>query len=176
MELDGFGTKSANALVEAIQSKKTPELARFLIALGIPEVGVTVARDLANSFGTFDTIRSVSREELETVDGEGEPEVVGEVALPVALLLGCVLPALVEEWICRGVLFVALLRVTSVRNTIVVSALLFALMHGLEAYLVSVPHRFVAGLVFGYLRARTGSLVPCVIAHFVNNLLATLVD
>lgn len=71
VELEGFAEKSATALVAAIQSKKSPELARFLIALGIPEVGVTVARTLARSFGTFDRIRGATREELEAIDGIG---------------------------------------------------------------------------------------------------------
>lgn len=70
-QLDGFAEKSATALVDAIHSKKSPELHRFLIALGIPEVGVTVARDLAGSFGDFDGIRAATREELEAVDGIG---------------------------------------------------------------------------------------------------------
>ncbi len=71
MELEGFAEKSATALVDAIQSKKEPELDRFLIALGIPEVGVTVARSLADAFGGFQPIRSASREELEAIDGIG---------------------------------------------------------------------------------------------------------
>jgi DNA ligase (NAD+) len=71
VELEGFAEKSANALVTAIQDRKRPELARFLIALGIPEVGVTVARDLALAFGSFDKIRSATVEELVAVDGIG---------------------------------------------------------------------------------------------------------
>jgi DNA ligase (NAD+) len=71
MELEGFAEKSANALVDAIHAKKTPDLARFLIALGIPEVGVTVARDLARNFGTFGKIRAATLEELVAVDGIG---------------------------------------------------------------------------------------------------------
>ncbi len=71
MELEGFAEKSATALVAAIQSKKEPELNRFLVALGIPEVGVTVARSLADAFGGFQPIRSASREELEAIDGIG---------------------------------------------------------------------------------------------------------
>ncbi|MDX1390658.1 MAG: NAD-dependent DNA ligase LigA, partial [Acidobacteriota bacterium] len=71
VELEGFAEKSANALVAAIQDKKRPELARFLIALGIPEVGVTVARDLAQAFGSFDRIRSATVEDLVAVDGIG---------------------------------------------------------------------------------------------------------
>lgn len=71
MELEGFAEKSSNALVAAIHARRKPELARFLIALGIPEVGVSVARDLSAHFGDFERIRSASREELEAVHGIG---------------------------------------------------------------------------------------------------------
>ncbi len=71
IELEGFAQRSADALVAAIEMKKSPELDRFLIALGIPEVGVTVARTLARSFGTFEAIRSASQEALEAIDGIG---------------------------------------------------------------------------------------------------------
>lgn len=71
MELDGFGEKSATALVQAIASKRRPDLNRFLIALGIPEVGVTVARTLAERFGSFGAIRSATAEELVAIDGIG---------------------------------------------------------------------------------------------------------
>jgi DNA ligase (NAD+) len=71
MALEGFAEKSATALVAAIQAKKAPELDRFLVALGIPEVGVTVARDLASHFGSFGRIRAATREDLEAVSGIG---------------------------------------------------------------------------------------------------------
>jgi DNA ligase (NAD+) len=41
------------------------------VALGIPEVGVAVARDLAAHFGDFARIRTASREELEAIPGFG---------------------------------------------------------------------------------------------------------
>ena len=71
MELDGFAAKSATALVSAIAAKRTPDLIRFLIALGIPEVGVTVARTLAERFGSFPAIRSATVDELVDIDGIG---------------------------------------------------------------------------------------------------------
>jgi DNA ligase (NAD+) len=71
MELEGFGQKSSHALVAAVDSKRDPDLVRFLIALGIPEVGATVARTLAESFGSFDAIRAATREQLEAIDGIG---------------------------------------------------------------------------------------------------------
>lgn len=71
LPLEGFAEKSATNLVDAIHAKKKPELRRFLLALGIPEVGVTVARDLATHFGNFRSIRRAGREELEAVPGVG---------------------------------------------------------------------------------------------------------
>jgi membrane protease YdiL (CAAX protease family) len=93
---------------------------------------------------------------------------------PVSLLLvdAVILPSLVEEWICRGVLWTASRRVASVTVTIAITALLFAMMHGVAWTLLGVPSRFAGGLVLGWLRARTGGLGAPVAAHFLNNLLA----
>jgi DNA ligase (NAD+) len=71
MELEGFAEKSSRALVGAIHARKRPQLARFLVALGIPEVGVAVARDLAAHFGDFSRVRTAAREDLEAVSGIG---------------------------------------------------------------------------------------------------------
>jgi len=71
MELEGFAELSANNLVDAIDAARSTELARFLYGLGIPEVGVAVARDLARAFGDMESLRSADAETLETVDGVG---------------------------------------------------------------------------------------------------------
>ena len=71
LELPGFAAKSAANLVQGIQRSREPELGRFLFALGIPEVGVTVARDLALHFGGLTAIRSAAEEELAEVPGVG---------------------------------------------------------------------------------------------------------
>ena len=47
------------------------ELERFLFGLGIPEVGVTVARNLAHHFRSFEAIRNADAEALQQVDGVG---------------------------------------------------------------------------------------------------------
>jgi membrane protease YdiL (CAAX protease family) len=96
---------------------------------------------------------------------------------PILLLLLdiAVLPALIEEWVDRGVLWFACRRVGSVRMTILVTATLFALTHGVAWGFLGLPHRFVMGLILGWLRHRTGSLVPGIAAHFVNNALAVAV-
>lgn len=71
MDLDGFAETSASALVRAIAATRTPDLRRFLVALGIPQVGVTVARTLADRFGSFEAVREADREALESIDGIG---------------------------------------------------------------------------------------------------------
>ncbi|CAN5695176.1 hypothetical protein BH23GEM11_BH23GEM11_19250 [soil metagenome] len=54
-----------------IQARRTTELRRLLFGLGIPEVGATVARDLAGHFRTLDALRAADRETLEAVHGIG---------------------------------------------------------------------------------------------------------
>lgn len=71
MELEGFADRSATNLVSAIRRSANTELHRFLYALGIPEVGAAVARDLARHFRSFERIRRASRSELEAVPGVG---------------------------------------------------------------------------------------------------------
>ena len=70
-ELPGFAELSASNLIEAIAERRRTELRRFLFGLGIPEVGATVARDLAAHFRTLGAIREADRETLEKVKGIG---------------------------------------------------------------------------------------------------------
>jgi DNA ligase (NAD+) len=69
--LPGFAELSAKNLVEGIEKASHVELHRFLYALGIPEVGITTARDLAGHFRTFERIRHATEEELQEVSGVG---------------------------------------------------------------------------------------------------------
>ncbi|MBX3144935.1 MAG: NAD-dependent DNA ligase LigA [Trueperaceae bacterium] len=71
-ELDGFASKSASNLVNAIRDAATPELRRLLYALGVPEVGGAVARSLAQHFKTFQRVRTAGTAELMEVEGIGE--------------------------------------------------------------------------------------------------------
>ena len=47
LNLDGFAEKSADNLLQAIETSKEQSLARFLVALSIPQVGEHMARLLA---------------------------------------------------------------------------------------------------------------------------------
>jgi DNA ligase (NAD+) len=52
--LEGYGEKSVSNLLGAIEASKTPTLQRFIIALGIPNVGEATAADLARHFKTWE--------------------------------------------------------------------------------------------------------------------------
>jgi DNA ligase (NAD+) len=71
VRLEGFAEKSATSLVRAIGAATDVELHRFLLGLGIPEVGVTVAKILARKFRSFGALRAATSQELEAVEGIG---------------------------------------------------------------------------------------------------------
>ena len=77
-ELEGWGETSAKNLVRAVQATTEPALADFLTALGIPEVGDTTARALAEAFGTFEAVRGATTAELQDVEDIG-PTVASEI-------------------------------------------------------------------------------------------------
>lgn len=66
-----FAEKKAENLVAGIQARRRTELRRFLFGLGIPEVGATVARDLAQHFGSLAALQAADREALEAMHGIG---------------------------------------------------------------------------------------------------------
>jgi len=76
----------------------------------------------------------------------------------------------VEELIFRGAILRALLE--KIKNhwwAIVISAILFSLIHANPAQM---PFAFVAGLFLGWTYYRTGSIIPGVTYHWVNNSIA----
>lgn len=72
LKLDRFADTSANKLVDAIQSKKTPPLEKFILGLGIRHVGMQTAIDLAKRFQSVESLANATIEELEQVDGIGK--------------------------------------------------------------------------------------------------------
>lgn len=76
--LEGFGEAKARNLAEAIERARKPELARFLVALGIPEVGPAVAEALVTHFRDFQSFRDADEEALQQVPGVG-PEMASEI-------------------------------------------------------------------------------------------------
>lgn len=70
--LDKFGPKKAQNLLDAVERSKTPELYRFIYALGIPNVGVKTAKDLVNRFKSLDGLKNATFEDLVSVQDVGD--------------------------------------------------------------------------------------------------------
>lgn len=76
--LERMGDKSASNLIAAIEGSKSPELWRFIYALGIREVGEATAKALARHFGTLEALADANEEALQLVSDVG-PIVAGHV-------------------------------------------------------------------------------------------------
>jgi DNA ligase (NAD+) len=70
--LERKAEKSAQNLIEQIESSKSRGLEHLLFALGIPQVGESTARTLARRFGHLDRILAASMEELDAVEDVAE--------------------------------------------------------------------------------------------------------
>lgn len=82
------------------------------------------------------------------------------------------IPALTEEFALRGVVLQPL-RKYGDRFAILMSAMVFALMHG---NMVQAPFAFIAGVTIGYFVVATGSIWTGVLIHFANNLFSSLIS
>jgi DNA ligase (NAD+) len=71
LTLERLAEKSATNLMEAIEASKGRPLARLIFALGIRHVGETVARLLAESFGSIDRLAAADLDQLNAVQGVG---------------------------------------------------------------------------------------------------------
>lgn len=62
--LDAFKDKKVNNVLQSIENSKNPELYRFIFALGIDNIGIKTAKQLATHFKTFEAFRNSTEEEL----------------------------------------------------------------------------------------------------------------
>ncbi|MBK6766046.1 MAG: CPBP family intramembrane metalloprotease [bacterium] len=83
----------------------------------------------------------------------------------VLVLIG-LLPAVVEEHLCRGLMLRGLEDKSSNWRGIVVVAVIFAVLH-LNPYRL-LP-TFALGLLLGYIAIQTRSIYPAILGHFMNN-------
>ncbi|GAB2668360.1 lysostaphin resistance A-like protein [Arenimonas aestuarii] len=88
-------------------------------------------------------------------------------AQPEALLGSLLIAPLLEEIIFRGVIQECFQKSTGAWTAIILSATTFALAH--DSDIGGFVSLFVSGLVFGWIRYRTGSLVIAIAAHGLMN-------
>ena len=73
---------------------------------------------------------------------------------------------LAEELMFRGVIQTRLERAMPVWAAVVLQAVLFGVVHGTP---IQMAYAFLLGLAFGFLRSRTGSILPGIAAHAAFN-------
>ena len=72
MELEGYGEKSINKLLDNIEDSKKQSLEKFLFALGIRYVGAKTAKILASHYKNIDNIIETDYDTLRSIKDVGE--------------------------------------------------------------------------------------------------------
>jgi sodium transport system permease protein len=93
-------------------------------------------------------------------------------SLGVAIVLFAAIPAVCEELAFRGFILTGLERGHRTRSAILLSALLFGFLHVLLSLFQQLFNAALLGIVLGLLAVRSGSILPGILFHFINNGLA----
>jgi DNA ligase (NAD+) len=72
LKLDGFKDKKAKNLLNAIEKSKVVTLDSFIYALGITNVGIKTARDLADHFKSLEALMNATYDELASIKDIGD--------------------------------------------------------------------------------------------------------
>ena len=91
-----------------------------------------------------------------------------------AIITTVIAAPILEEVLCRGILFETLRKGWGVGISILVPSLFFGMIHGDIATMIVAA---VSGLIFGVLYLRTSSIFTTIIVHSINNAMAfTLIN
>ena len=82
-----------------------------------------------------------------------------------------ILTPILEELLFRGFILGVLLKCYNDRTSIVISALIFSIAHEPIAYGMA----FGGGLLYGWLRVKTGSIIPSMITHILWNSFVSII-
>lgn len=126
----------------------------YVLGIGVTITYITLTGDASNVQGDYQAAGGA-----------------GALSLSLTLLMGAVATPIGEELFWRGVVANALGRYGA-WISVLVSAALFALAHGINPVL---PVAFVVGVITALLFRHTGSIWPGVATHAVNNALSTSV-
>ncbi len=88
------------------------------------------------------------------------------------IIIFALLPAILEEMVYRGYILRTLLPHGKM-FAILISSMLFALMHG---NILQIPFAFIVGFACGYLAVKTGSIWISIMLHFLNNFMSMLLQ
>ena len=148
----------------------------FLIAIGltmalliIEQIFINIAIKIGEIAGT-DQLKEMFEHETERQRG-GWPDHITAPIFPLLFFTIVILVPISEEILFRGMAYTALKNRFGVPGGILLSALLFSLLHQMVFYFVPI---FLMGLAFAYVYERTHSLLPTVFSHTLINLSAII--
>lgn len=140
--------------------------ASFLIWIGAFAISNFIANILAKiTPGGLDTATELTN------------QLMTESGFVITLIVVAVLPAICEEFLFRGFILNSFRYNGNIKRktymwAIISSGLLFGFMH---IYLIKIIPTAILGIAFGYIVIKTGSIIPAMILHLVNNGLAVII-
>jgi len=142
----------------------------FLAAFSLSQV----ASYISNLLSVFVSVVLSSFSEGLALDPQAystaSPKNITEFVLDIVAV--AVLPAILEEFMFRGVLLREFLKYGKT-FAITASAIFFASVHGSVEQMM---YSFVYGIIFGFVAVKTGSLTVGIIIHFINNAYSCTAD
>ena len=98
------------------------------------------------------------------------PDLSGGLVVPALIVIG-VLPAIFEESLFRGVILRSCEKGCGTLITVLLVGMSFSIYHTSPEQTV---YQFFAGCVFAFIAVRSGSILPSVLMHFINNALIVI--
>jgi uncharacterized protein len=138
-------------------------LVALMIGLAMPPIGAVLTQWLAHGHEVTQNVEELSRQAS------------GHLRLPLAVVAVTVGP-IIEELMFRGVLLSALMHRLSTRWSVVICGVLFGAVHlgGLDFQWYAIPNLVLLAMVLCWLRLKSTSLWPAILAHGVYNLFALI--
>lgn len=156
-----FGHRISD-LISFKKPKKGTSLPFFLFGIGFcafANIATSIAAGFFENFGVEYDIGDFAKPE-------------GIFGFALSLIATVIVPAFVEEFACRGIILGSL-RKFGDGFAIIVSAILFGLMHG---NFQQIPFAFLVGLVLGFVTVQSGSVWIGIAIHAFNNAISVIFD
>lgn len=157
-KIAGFNI-SRDAGLKKVDGKRLPYLVFGVGFCAFANIAVNEAGKIFERFG-FEETATKSR----------EPE--GLYGFLIVVISTAIVPGILEEFAFRGIV-TGILKPFGEGFSIIACASLFALLHG---NFEQIAFAFLVGLVLGFVRIRTGSLILCMAIHAINNFVAIMAN
>ena len=141
---------------ESIRLSASPEKPMQALALFAPSMLLIIGV----SFVVTSLLSLLGKSDVVDVSGPLLPQ----------LIRHALLPAVLEEMLFRYIP-IRLLGGRSKRAAIIVSSVMFALVH---MSFFRIPYALLAGVIFAYITILTGSILPSMLLHFANNVISVI--